>query len=653
MKNCHNAYIELIIKTSLKHIGTEYLMRKSLKKIFLFSILAICVCGLATYFAYLTQQTAFKNLEQQAKKRLGVYGETLNETLTRFRHLPFTLSKNPEVLALLQDANNAPLTNVVNLYLETLNEYAGSTNLYIMDSDGKTLASSNWNSPGSFVGNSYSWRPYFINAMKEGKSRYYAIGWTTGVPGYFISRAVKHEGKVIGVAVAKVDLRPIEKSWLAENEIVALADEYGVLFLSSHNDWRYQSLEPLSLSIRKTLERHKRYHNVPLDPLRWKSIISNQKNSKFVQVDIKKNSKKEPNAETYPLDFLHTSFPLEKHGWVLHNFSRTDGARTKGYLVGGIVMISITILILLALYLHQRRIAIRTKLEAHESLERQVDERTKALKEANVKLRQEVKEREKIEKNLRETQDELVQAGKLAALGQMSAAMSHELNQPLTAIDTFISSGRLLLRNQDYSSLDGVLKNVKSLVSRMGKLTTHLKTFARRSEGCVEKIRVNQVLDNALSLTKHRSRHSQIDVKIEAPEEDLYIMGDAIRLEQVFINLINNAIDSMADCDKCSLDITLKNMDKEVQFLVSDTGPGIENEHLPLIFDPFFTTKKVGDGLGLGLSISYGIIQDFDGAIRAKNNDKEGSTFIVTLPKMQKETEHREHKEEERTYEVV
>jgi two-component system C4-dicarboxylate transport sensor histidine kinase DctB len=295
------------------------------------------------------------------------------------------------------------------------------------------------------------------------------------------------------------------------------------------------------------------------------------------------------------------------------------------------------------LYVIERHRAYVMEKAAAEQLKAQVEERTRDLRESNASLQTEIDGHRHTEARLRTTQNELVQAGKLAALGQMSAALAHEINQPLAAIRTFMASAKIFARRGDLGQVVSNLDLITDLAERMARITGHLKTFARKSEpGHPEPVQVDRAIDGTLFLLENQIKAAGVVVD-KTVEPDLWVLGHAVQLEQVILNLVRNALDSVGDQEHGRITITAQASEGQVSksqvskshvlIKVADNGPGIPASQIDQIFDPFFTTKALGKGLGLGLSISYGIVQDFGGQIHARNLPGGGAELTVELPR--------------------
>ncbi|WP_455384376.1 ATP-binding protein [Acidihalobacter prosperus] len=279
----------------------------------------------------------------------------------------------------------------------------------------------------------------------------------------------------------------------------------------------------------------------------------------------------------------------------------------------------------------------------HEKLEQRVAERTSDLLATNTRLLREIEEHRRTEHALRQTRDELVQAAKLAAIGQLAAGINHELNQPLTAIRFYADNANAFLERERLEEVRDNLGRISGLTERMGRIIQQLKIFARKSSGQRAPVSMTAVIDGVLALLAPRLRREGVTVATELPPQDAYCLGDLVRLEQVFVNLVSNAAQAMQDMPAPRIEIAVGRDGDKVRVTVRDHGPGIASEHLAQIFDPFFTTKQSGEGLGLGLSISMRIIEELGGTLRAANCADQGAEFTVELPAAHAPQEERSH----------
>ncbi|WP_181905241.1 sensor histidine kinase [Aestuariispira insulae] len=562
---------------------------------------------------------SLNDLSVHAEQRTTLYASSLKAALSRFDYLPFVVAEEARILGLMLAPGQEAIQRAANEYLERMNDEAGAAALYVLDAEGTTVAASNWRTPESFVGQNYHFRPYFQIAARGDPGRYFAIGVTTNQPGYFLSYPIRLSDEIVGVAVVKVDLDPLQHDWASGGESIFVADENGVIVLSSQEAWRYHSLRPLPDDLRLTLNKTRQYNQT--DPLlmNWRDQGPPSGGLQPVSVQPETNA---PLQSTKPpgLYFAHAT-PLPDFGWSMYflapdNVINADVAAAR--IMTGIIALA---LVFAGLYWRQRLHTRKLRRLSRAELEARIEERTRELQEA---------------------QSSLVQAGKLAALGQMSAAIAHELNQPLAAMRTYAASALMLIGRDAPDQASDTVSKMNGLVDRMAQITGHLKQFARKSPKQLEPTPIGKAVNNALTLLEPELRLREVSVETIIPEGQADILGDTVRLEQVFINLARNALDAMEGVNNKSLTIRLESEDGFHVIEFADNGPGIPAEELDQLFDPFFTTKEVGKGLGLGLSLSYGIIRDFGGSISARNALGGGAVFRIALPVYETKQPHAE-----------
>jgi two-component system C4-dicarboxylate transport sensor histidine kinase DctB len=588
-------------------------------------LIAATIAG-SGWLAYeLALQSGFGNLQHMANDRLSLLQLTLDATIERFRYLPTALAQAAPITNVYEHPDSPRARQAANRYLKSLNDAAGSSDIYVLDHSGVALAASNYLDSNNFIGKNYAFRPYFTEALNSVEGRYYAVGATTGKPGYFLWHSANENASAgVGVAVVKVDLHPLQNEWKSTGALVAMLDPNGVIFLTSRPKWQYRPISHLSESQLRVL-RETRQYGRDIDDLN--PLFAGERTDhgqKVVRI-------KEP-QERATHDYVVFSRLLPKHGWNMVVLFPLRAVQQQAAVVAAAVMLAVLAALLIYLVTHQRRHIVRAKLNAHHVLEQRVTERTAELAATNSLLSAEINERIRTERDLRRAQDSLVHATKMASLGQALAGVAHEINQSLAAMTTYIAGARVLLARNDKDSALSNLQLVSAIVTRMGALTQHLKTFARKDTESKQATDLNAAIRYALSLVEYRVGEQDVTLHLSVPEQPVYVIGNAVRLEQVIVNLISNALDAMRERPERQLTIHLEQGESGASLEVRDTGRGIAREHLSSVFDPFYTTKDVGQGLGLGLSISYGIIQDMGGEITLESVLDRGTTFRIVLP---------------------
>lgn len=535
------------------------------------------------------------------QEQLRLHASGLQTLIDRFRALPAVLAQDPELIAALATPPDAATTERLNLKLERLNTAAQSSTLELLDRTGLAIGASNWRLPTSYVGHNYGFRPYFRETLAGGSGRFYAVGVTTGIPGYFLSHAVLDaQGRFLGAVVVKLEFPAIEARWGEHPEVLLVSDARGVVFAANRPDWRYRLLRELTQAERAELAITRQYDRRPLQPLVHQQRLVLGEQRQVARIEAPEGTE----------DYLWDSLPLPSEGWTLHLLRPTrdlQGGGLGAALAAGCAWL---LLVCAALLLVQRRRLQRLRQRSRAELERLVEARTAELRTA---------------------QDGLVQAAKLAALGQMSAALVHELNQPLTAQRMHLASLRLLLDHDRLDEARAALERLDALLTRMSGLTGHLKTYARKTPaGLRERVDLALVVDQALELLAARRAEVGAELVLDLPRP-AWLLGDPIRLEQVLVNLLRNALDAVAERPAPRVLVSLRRNGDNWQLEVADNGSGIAREHLDQVFDPFFTTKPVGEGLGLGLAVSQAIVQAQGGQLTVANA-AEGAVFSLRLP---------------------
>ncbi|GAB4376018.1 MAG: sensor histidine kinase [Kiloniellaceae bacterium] len=553
---------------------------------------------------------------QRAAAKLDLYASNLSGALAKYQSVPKLLALHADVATLFEAPDDPAVQAQANQLTVTVNRLTGAEDTYFMDADGMTFAASNWDSDKPFVGNNFSFRPYFQQAMQGRLGRYFALGTTSLKRGYYFASQVAKDGRILGAVVVKVSLDDIEHSWTASEEDVIVTDPHGVIFIASRPQWRFRSLAPLDAEALNAIAENRRYESVDLRPL---DVELASRGGDLQLMTVAGEARGEA-----PREYVMVSKEMPEAGWTLNVLASTRLAHSQTATAMVVAALASALILLIAMVILQRRQRLVERIElqrrASEELERRVEERTA---------------------DLRRAQDDLVQAGKLAALGQMSAALSHEFNQPLAAIRSYADNAQLLIERGREPEALGNLKRIKDLTGRMAEISKHLMTFARKPRRELRPVVLAEVLDDTLDFLRTRLERAGAVVSVEQSDRGLTVQAGRVRLQHVILNLVANALDAMQDQPAPRIEIAVAERagsdgKGRVVLTLRDHGPGIAAAALGRIFDPFFTTKDVGEGLGLGLSISYNIVKDFDGVLRAENHPDGGAVFTIELPLLER-----------------
>ncbi|PNH89654.1 sensor histidine kinase [Vibrio diazotrophicus] len=581
------------------------------------SVLFLIIYGvIAAMTAHLVWRYSYQSLLIEQQSELERFSSHISAKLDKYAHIPRLLSKDKELVDALSHPENSAQIDLTNLYLEQVNEVIQAADTYLLDGIGNTIASSNWNLDRSFIGRNFAWRPYFYDAISGQKSQYFALGSTSGQRGYYYAYPVIYAAEVIGVVVVKMDLSSIEDNWQSKNSYFVATDDNNIVFMSSRPDWLFHSVSELSEESRQKIQETRQYLDSAIPSLGF-----------YGDVNLAETEWIKPKQGWIKDDYIVSTNKLDNLALNIHVLSPKVNVfwDTFGFLI--ILTMIFAIIYLAFLLLHHRQIRQRQierlQAEAKQKLEFLVMERTS-------KLHVEIDERIRAEQALRQTQDELIQAAKLAVLGQMSASISHELNNPLAAIRSFADNGRRFLANGKPERTDENLERISALTVRMAKISEQLKSFARKTEtGDQVEAQLLPLIINAKELMQPQFKSHYVEFEIKAPESPIRCSINPIQLEQVIINLLTNAMQAVDEQDIKKVVLTLEEHQDRVYIHVDDTGTGLNLNQMKNLFEPFFTTKK--NGLGLGLSISQQIMHGMSGDLTAHSSPLGGARFTITL----------------------
>lgn len=543
----------------------------------------------------------------------GTLRQTVNALegqLRRYEALPTLLARQAEVRDFLTHPPEPSRVAAMNRWLKDTNRVIEASDLYLIGPDGTTLSASNFDRDDSFIGQNFAYRPYFTQAKAGGQGRFFALGTTSGVRGYYFASAVRDlTGQVVGVVALKIGVDDIESSWQSLTHQTLVTDPEGIVFMATDQSWLFHGMVPLTPERLAQTKASRRYADQPLQPLgQVESIDAGQR---LLMLE---------GAKAGVREYLSISREMPAAGWTVQVLLDTAPLRAQVRLavVAFVMFLGIAVSSSWALWQRRARFGERIALQirAQADLESQVAERTADLRQANDELHR--------------IQADLVQAGKLAALGRMSAALSHEINQPLAAARNYADSAALLIDRGEPQRARDNIDQILSLIDRMAAIARHLRNVARKPDEPLKTLSLSQAVADAVQIADARLKASGVTVRADLPDALPLVLGGPVRLQQVIVNLLSNAADAM-DGTGGQIDLAANAAGGKVTLTVRDHGTGVSPAIMDRIFDPFFTTKTVGSGLGLGLSISYNILQDFGGDLRVANHPDGGAVFSVVL----------------------
>lgn len=570
-------------------------------------ILALLLAPLLWPLQYFAERYYSEQLAEQNRQTLDLYVANLLGTLRRYEELPQILGGLPVLRQALQQPGDPLLQKIANEALADIRRRTGADVIYLLQPDGTTQVASNWAQADSFVHRNFAFRPYYREAMQGRLARFFGLGTTSIKRGYYFASAVKEGSRIIGVLVVKVDLEHIERLWGNSPEQLLVIDNYGVVILSSREDWRFHASRPLSAA-----ERDEIHANIPYP-------VQDPKPLRLLQSA-----------------WLSQSRTLPETGWTVSIYAPRpliERPVRSVLLIGGATLLALLLLLTL-LTLSRRHYLDRIALEAEakRQLEERVLERTRELENANAQLQQEVHEREQAQRELMRAQDEVVQAGKLTALGTMSASISHELNQPLAAIRSYADNARVLLDHQRTEDARGNLEQISDLTTRMASIIAHLKAYARGARRAPENVQLQPAIEDALSMVASRRRAMNVELLRDVPDAPLWVQAGETRLRQILGNLLTNALDALAEKAPPRRLWVIASQDQHgVTLTLRDNGPGFSEDALAHAHEPFFTTKTTAKGLGLGLAICDNLLRALGGRLEMGNHLEGGAVVRLHL----------------------
>lgn len=561
---------------------------------------------------------------RQAATATALHAAVLRSELERHRSLPLVLAQDPDLQALLARPDPTSVDRL-NRKFEALTRETRAAVIYVLDARGLAVAASNWNQPISFVGSDYRFRPYYSEAMRDGQASFFALGTVSGRPGLYLARRIEGaDGRALGVIVAKVEFDALETEWRASGEPTYVTDRDGVVLITTVSRWRFHTTGAL---------RPDRRHRLAVDQTAGRADLSALPFEALTPGMIRLSRDVTPDL------YARASVPLPDIGWRLHLLSPSGLAVARAVTAFRLVaLLSVALLAGLTGILLRRRQRARARAAEDEAaridLERQVDARTAELRAANDQLNLEIEERRRLEMGRQDLQDELIQANKLATLGQIAAGVAHEINQPLAAIRTHADTAAVYLDRQDPEAAGRSLTRIGELTQRVGTITDELRAFSRKTRSGTVAVGVEAAIDGALLLVGARLRERGVAIRYGRVPAGLEVRAERNRLEQVVLNLLQNAIEALDGVEAPVIDISVAVRAGKVTVCISDNGPGVSPEVIDRLFTPFTTDKR--DGMGLGLVISRDIVAGFGGElVHAPSSPTSGggAVFKIVLAK--------------------
>lgn len=529
-----------------------------------------------------------ESTRSKAEVRLALNVGNMISELQRSRIVPQLLARDPTLIGALNSNDFSQSTQRLISFVEEID----AASLMLLDLDGRTVAATDRNLLGTNLRN----EPYFVDSLRSNATLFTVIPRETGGYRFVYTRRVESGVNVLGVIVAEVDLQKFERAWAGISEAVLVTDGSGTIILATESRWRGLS-EEAALELQTPQNAIERALRATAD---W-SVLP-------------------PDAYLRGEAVMRIESRVPFRGWRITSFTTYASVRERVNAVLALEIMGFAILLALAFYFLSRKTALRMAMFQRESAE---------LRALNTRLQREIAERERVQETLAVAEQTLAQSSKLAALGEMSAAVSHELNQPLAAMKTYLAGARLLLRRNRPEEAIASFGRIDDLIERMGAITRQLKSYARKGGDTFSPVNMGDALVSSLSMMEPQLRQRHVQIAQVLPDQPVLVMGDQMRIEQVMVNLLRNALDATKSVANPEVEIILA-AGETATLSVRDNGNGIED--LDNLFEPFYTTKQPGDGVGLGLAISSGIVNDLGGRLSARNGQRGGAVFEMQLP---------------------
>ncbi|QXT38558.1 sensor histidine kinase [Gymnodinialimonas ceratoperidinii] len=524
----------------------------------------------------------------RAEVRLAIYSGSVLSEIRRHQVVPLLLSRDPSLIRSLE-ANDYTQTSQ---YLISYVEDIGAASILLLDREGRVVAATD----RARIAERRNEDPFFVEATRSSNTVFTSNEPETGRFDFTFSRQIENGDGLLGVILVEIDLARLVDRWRGASEAVFLANSQGEIILSTESRWRGRT-EAEAMALRAP-------------PSAIQRALEGAGDWAFG----------DPAPDFFGSATIRLESRIPFRGWRIVSYTAYTSVRERVNGVLALEIMGFALLLAGAFYVLSRRARLQTAVLARESAE---------LRRLNGRLQREIAERQRVQRTLEEAELSLQQSQKLAALGEMSAAVSHELNQPLAAMKTYLAGARLLLQRRRTEEAASSFQRIDDLIERMGAITRQLKSYARKGGDALEPVDMRDALKGAITMMEPQLRTDTVHITQNLPPKPAMVMADRLRLEQVIINLLRNALDAMGGAEEKEIDLIIVEGD-EVVLTVRDSGPGIDD--LEALFEPFYTTKKPGEGVGLGLAISSGIVKDLGGRLTARNGEGSGAVFEIRLP---------------------
>ncbi|WP_423605110.1 sensor histidine kinase [Sphingomonas sp. MS122] len=586
-------------------------MTRSTRSLVLLAAAGAVLLGLVAVLAFrIAQQQAMSATDRAAAQLARDNAGLFASELQKFRLLPLVLAEYPDVRAMLE-AGDAATIGRINSRLELLAQRTDAAAIYVLTAQGRTVAASNYRLPTSFVGQDYGFRPYFQGAIRDGGAELFALGTVSGRPGLYLARRIGDAARPLGVIVVKIEFEGMQAAWARQQGETLVTDSHGVVIVTSEPRWRFGTVGQLDARARAAIRATRQYGALPLTalPLEIDGGTARMRGAPDARIA----------ATGLPLTGaqLRVLYPLDPA-------MRSANANARLISLGALVLIAGALLLLWRA--RERRLL---QIAAQRALEAQVAERTAELRETNAQLVSESAERARADRRYRAAREELAQASRLGSLGQITAGVAHEINQPVAAIRSFAENAQGFLAKGDGARAESNLARIVELTQRIGTITAELRNFARKRTPETGPVDVDAAIESTLLLIGDRVRAQGVTLE-RTGETGLQVIADRVRLEQILINLIQNALDALTRREKPVIRIGTARAADHVEIEVADNGPGVAAQLRDQLFMPFVTGRD--EGLGLGLPIARNIARDFGGELSLAESALGGAGFRLILP---------------------